>query len=195
MTKEDIQKNYFTDDEEILWFSKPTALKPFLRTDMILIPLTLIVGGYIFYYAYASLMLLIRGQNATFALSGITLFLISIYLMLGRIWYRYKRISNNFYFVTSKRVFVFNALRDAVTVNTPLAEVTPEAFQHDLFLGDKHLGGDIVYGLGLDIFFWNIASETPGFYAIDDPKAVLKTIKRAKKQKRKTEATDDSAFI
>lgn len=195
MTKEEIIKQYFADDEEILWFSKPTTLKPFLRTDMILIPLTLILGGYILWYAYASLMLLITGQNATFALSGITLFLIGLYLVFGRIWYRYKRISKNFYFVTNKRVFVFNALRNTVTVNMPLKEVNPEAFQHDLFLGDKHLGGDFIYGLGLDIFLRNIAQETPGFYAIDDPKAVIKTIKRANRNSRKTEDTDGESFI
>ncbi len=196
MTKEEIQKRYFTDDEEVLWFSKPTALKPFLRTDFILIPLTLIIGGYILWYSYTTLLQLLHGQNIMFAFSGITFLLIGIYLVFGRIWYRYKRISKNFYFVTNKRVFVFNALRDTVTVNIPLSDVAPEAFQNDLFLGDKHLGGDFVYGLGLDIFFRNKAQETPGFYAIEDPKAVIKTIKRAKRNSRKqTEGTDAQTFI
>lgn len=195
MTKEEIIKQYFTDDEEVLWFSKPTMLKPFLRTDMILIPLTLFLGGYILWYSYVTFMQLLSGQNILFAFSGITFFLIGLYLVFGRIWYRYKRISKNFYFVTNKRVFVFNALRDIVTVNIPLNEAQTEAFQHDLFLGDKHLGGDFIYGLGLDIFFWKNVTETPGFYAIDDPKAVIKTMKRAKRNSRKTEAGNDSEFI
>lgn len=193
MTKEDIQKKYFADGEEIFWFGTPETLRYFSRTDIFLIPLTLILGGFLFSYAYSSMMLMLRGQSMTFALSGITMLLIAVYLVFGRIWYRHKRISRNLYFVTNARVFVFNTLRDTVTVDIPIHEVTPEAFRNDLFLSYKFLGGDMIYGLGLDLFFRNLVRESPAFTAIRNPQEVIKLIKRANKHRKAV--NHDSDFI
>ncbi len=192
MTKEEIQNKYFAEDEEVLWSGTAETLRFFMRTDFILIPLTVIIGGFLLSYAYSSMMLMIRGQSVAFALSGITFLLIGLYLIFGRIWYRHKRLSRNFYFVTSDRCFVFNTLRDKVTVDIPINDVEPEAFQNDLFLSGKFLGGDIVYGLGLDVFFHNFVKESPAFTAIHSPEQVKKVIKRAKKNRKKAKHdTDD----
>ncbi len=192
MTTEQIKSTYFPE-EEILWHGAPDRLRYVSRTDICLIPITLILGWFLLSYAYSSFMLMLQGKSVAFALSGITILLISVYLMIGRIWYRHKRLSRNLYFVTNQRVFVFNTLRDTITVDLPLSEVSPEAFQNDLFLSYKNLGGDIVYGLGLDIFFCNLASESPAFYAISDAQKVLKLIKKAKKGRKGN--TNDSDFI
>ena len=184
MTKDDIAKKVLKDGEEILWSGTPDALRYLSRTDICLIPVTLLLGGFMLSYAYSALMLMLQGKSMAFALSGITILLISLYLIFGRIWYRHKRLSKNVYLVTSDRVLVFNTLRDTVTADIPLAEVSPEVFQKDVFLSYKNLGGDIVYGLGLDIFFRNLTSESPAFYAISDPQKVLKVIKKAKKGRK-----------
>ena len=192
MTKEEIQNKYFAEDEEVLWSGTPDTLRIFMRNDFILIPLTIFIGGFLLSYAYSSMMLMIRGQSVAFALSGITFLLIGLYLIFGRIWYRHKRLSRNYYFVTSDRCFVFNTLRDKVTADIPINDVEPEAFQNDLFLSGKYLGGDIVYGLGLDIFFHNFVKESPAFTAINSPDQVKKVIKRAKKNRKKAKNdTDD----
>ena len=191
MTKEDITKKFLKDGEEILWSGTPDALRYLSRTDIFLIPVTLLLGGFMLSYAYSAFMLMLQGKSMAFALSGITILLISLYLMFGRIWYRHKRLSKNIYLVTSDRVFIFNTLRNTVTADIPHAEVYPEVFQKDLFLSYKNLGGDIVYGLGLDIFFRNLTSESPAFYAISEPQKVLKMIKKAKKgRKGNANATD-----
>ena len=94
--------------------------------------------------------------------------------------------------MTSDRCFVFNTLRDKVTVDIPINDVEPEAFQNDLFLSGKFLGGDIVYGLGLDVFFHNFVKESSAFTAIHSPEQVKKVIKRAKKNRKKAKHdTDD----
>ena len=192
MTKEEIQNKYFADGEEILWSGGPDTLTYFMRTDFILIPLTVLIGGFMLSYAYSSMVLMFRGQSMAFALSGITFLLIGLYLIFGRIWYRHKRLSRNLYFVTDERVFVFNTLRDKVTADIPIHLAEPEAFQNTLFLSDKFLGGDLVYGLGLDLFFHSFVRESPAFAAISNPEQVKKIIKRAKKNRKKVKNdTDD----
>ena len=198
MITEEIKQAYFKDGEELLWLGKPETLKYFSRTDLCLIPITLIAGWFLLSYAYASFMMMMQGKSVTFALSGITVILIALYLLFGRIWYRYKRLSRNLYFVTSERIFIFNTLRDICTAQIPLEEVSPECFKNDLFLADKRLIGDIIYGLGLDIFFRNMTAESPAFYAIPDPQKVHKIIQKAKKAKKKNnrkDNSDDSNFI
>ena len=153
MTKEEIQNKYFAEDEEVLWSGTADTLRFFMRTDFILIPLTVIIGGFLLSYAYSSMMLMIRGQSVAFALSGITFLLIGLYLIFGRIWYRHKRLSRNLYFVTSDRCFVFNTLRDKVTVDIPINDVEPEAFQNDLFLSGKFWAAILYMAWGLMCFF------------------------------------------
>lgn len=192
MTKEEIINQYFAKDENILWVGTPNALRYLTRSDVILIPLTVLVGGFMLAYAYSSMILMFRGQSMAFALSGITLFIIGFYLIFGRIWYRHKRLSRNLYFVTDKRCVVFNTLRDQITADIPIHSAEPEVFLNTLFLSDKFLGGDIVYNLGLDVFFHNVVRESPAFTAIDNPEQVKQMIKRAKKnRKRDNRDTDD----
>lgn len=194
MTKDDIQAKFFPDGEEVLWSGTPDALRYFNRSDLILVPVTVLLGWFLLSYAYSSFMLMVRGQSAVFALSGITVALVGLYLLFGRIWYRHRRLSRNVYFVTSRRVFVFNTLRDQVTADIPLYAVEPETVGSDLYLAGKFLGGDFVYGLGLDLFFHRFVRESPAFYAIRNPEQVKKAVKRAKK-KRKAEDRDADDFI
>ena len=202
MTKEELKHANIDSDEVILWEGTPDKLGYFSRTDICLIPITLIFGGLLLSYAYSSFMLMLQGKSVAFALSGITILLIAFYLVFGRIWYRHKRLSKNLYVVTDRRVLVMNMLRDTVTADIPLSEVSPETFRNDLYLSYKYLGGDLVYGLGLDIFFRNMSTESPAFYAISDPQKVEKLLKKAKKnnkaangRKEASHASDDSDFI
>ena len=196
MTIEDIKTKHIPEDEKVLWSATPDVLGYFSRMDICLIPITLIFGWFMLSYVYASFMLMLQGKSVAFALSGITILLICFYLVFGRIWYRHKRLSKNVYFVTDTRILVFNTLRDTVTADLPLLEVSPEVFKNDLFLSSKNLGGDIVYGLGLDIFFRNMSSESLAFYAISDPQKVSKIIKKAAKEsKRRKGDSHDTGFI
>lgn len=191
MTKEEIVKEHFTDDEVIVWEGVADKLSLFSRRDIVLTPLSCIVGGYLLFYAYATFMQMLAGANVAFALSGITTLLLGLYFVFGRIPYRYKRYSRNIYFVTNKRVLVFNTLRDIITTDLLLSEIQPEIFGHDIFFGTKNLAGDIIHGLGLDIFFKN-AQETPAFYAIQNPEDVKKAIKKAKKHRKAASVNDNS---
>ncbi len=194
MTKEEIQKQYFNENEAVLWSGTADALRYFTRTDFVLVPLSLLFGGMLLTYAFSAFVLMAQGKSMAFSLSGITCVLIGMYLIFGRIWYRHKRLSKNIYFVTENRVFVFNTLRNTVTVDIPIADALPEILQNTLFLGRKQLGSDLLYGLGLDVFFHRFTTESPAFYAISNPELVKKQIKQAKKM-RKWGKQDADDFI
>lgn len=194
MTKEEIQKQYFYENETVLWSGTADALRYFTRTDFVLVPLSLLLGGMLLVYAFSSFWLMVQAKSMAFSLAGLTSVLIGIYLIFGRIWYRHKRLSRNIYFVTENRVFVFNTLRDTVTLDMPIADALPEIFQNTLFLGEKRLAGDLLYGLGLDVFFHHFTTESPAFYAISNPELVKKQIKQAKKM-RKWGKQDADDFI
>ena len=194
MTKEEIQKQYFNENETILWSGTADALRYFNRTDFVLVPLSLLFGGMLLVYVGSAFVLMVQGKSMVFSLSGITCLLIGIYLIFGRIWYRHKRLSKNIYFVTDTRVFVFNTLRNTVTLDMPIADALPEILQNTLFLGKRQLGGDLLYGLGLDVFFHRFTAESPAFYAISNPELVKKQIKQAKKM-RKWGKQDADDFI
>jgi len=194
MTKEEIQKQYFYENETVLWSGTADALRYFTRTDFVLVPLSLLLGGMLLVYAFSSFWLMVQAKSMAFSLAGLTSLLIGTYLIFGRIWYRHKRLSKNIYFVTENRVFVFNTLRNTVVVDMPIADALPEVFQNTLFLGEKRLAGDLLYGLGLDVFFHHFTTESPAFYAISNPELVKKQIKQAKKM-RKWGKQDADDFI
>lgn len=193
MTTNEIKNKYFRENEEILWQGKPEKIRFFSKKDIIIIPLTTIIGAYFLLYAAFSFMMMIEGKSMTFALSGITILLVALYLLFGRIWYRYRKLSKNLYFVTSSRVFVFNTLRNIVTADIPLELTKISCLKNDVYLSSKLLGGDIACALGIDLFLYNIIRESPAFYGIENPEDVMKIIERAKKHRKNT--YDDSEFI
>lgn len=193
MTKEEIKNKYFYEDEEIIWSGKPENLKLFSKYDIFLIPITVIFAAFILVYVFSAFMLMIEGKSAAFALSGITCLLVAFYLVSGRIWYRNKRLSKNLYFVTNKRVFVFNTLRNTVSCDIPLEHSDAYVKGNDLVLAEKNPLGDIACALGLDLFLYNIIHETPAFYSVENPSGVLKIVESAKRNRKADK--NDSNFI
>lgn len=192
MTYEEIKKEYFGEDEEIIWQGTADKLTYFMRADVAIIPLTLIISGFLLFSAYASFMMMMQGKSMSFALSGITVLLVAFYLLFGRIWYRHKRIQRNMYFVTDRRVFALNTLRNTVIVDLPIDMVFPEIVGNTLYLREKNLFGDVVHHLGLDVFFHGFVSQSPAFTAISDPDLVVKKMKQtAKKRKKVQHDTED----
>lgn len=194
MTKEEIKNKYFNEGEEILWFSSPDKVKYFTPSDIFMIPFTVILGGIMLIYSYSVFMLMLSGESIMFSISGITFFLLGLYIIFGRIWYRHKRLSKNLYFVTNRRVFVFNTLRDTVSADLFLEYTDPSVYKNTLFLAGKYLGGDIIFSLGLDLFLNRFTTSSPAFVGIENPEEIKKIIVRAKKS-RKKDKNDTDDFI
>lgn len=193
MTTNEIANKYLKD-EQILWQGEPKNVPLFHKSDILILPFTILFGGFLIAYAVISAIMMFAGQGIWFSLVGITFLLMGIYIVFLRLWYRKKRIKRQRYFVTSKRVFAFDTLRDDVLFDIPLNET-------DLYLGHKSLiltdvtnaTGDFVYNLGLDIFFRKFAHETPAFRYIDDIAGVSKII--VTNSKKVVEVENDELFI
>lgn len=190
MTVNEIKEKHLKN-EKILWQGCPQKVPVFTKADFLLVPFSLIFGGFLLGYAFLSALAMIAGQGIMFSLVGLTFLILGLYIIFIRLWYRKKRVSREVYFVTSKRVFGFDTMRDTVMFDIDLKKT-------DLSLGDKRLElgeinsiGDFIYGLGLDVFFRKISHETPSFKYINDINGVAKIIMTNSCE----DTDDDSIFI
>ena len=188
MTKEEIIKNHFSEDEKVLWYGKAKKFR-LQRIEFFLIPLTIFVSFILILYAYCAFMLMIAGKSAAFALSGITCLLVIFYLLYGRIWYRKKKLLKSHYFVTDRRVFVFNTFRNNILCDIPLELTAPTKDGDRILLSGNKASSDLALCLGLDVFLYNILQETPAFLNVENPDDVIKIINKAKTS-RKAEGND-----
>ncbi len=192
MTNAQIKEKYFKNDT-VLWEGAPNKVPVFSRADFLLVPFSLIFGGFLLGYAILSVVVMLAGQGILFSLVGITFLLLGVYLILLRLWYRKKRISREVYFVTNKRVFGFDTMRDNVLFDIPLKETELSLGYKSLELSETNSIGDFVYGLGLDIFFRKFSKETPAFKYIDNIEEISKIIILNIEKEDGTD--DDSLFI
>jgi len=190
MTNEKIIDTYLKD-EKILWQGKPENVPTFNKWDILLIPLTLLLGIPMIFYTIIGAIATFTGNGAQFALVGITAFIIGIYILVLRFWYRKKRISRQVYYVTEKRVFAFDDMRDEVLFDFPLYETDLSLGYKTLALSEPNAIGDFIYNMGLDIFLRKFIKETPSFYYINDITRVSKIITK----NSKTEGTDDDSLF
>jgi len=186
-------KNKYLKEETVLWQGAPKNTPLFQKSDIFMIPFSLIFGGIFIIYAVISVLLLITGQSIMFSLVGITFLLFGLYILIFRLWYRKKRISREVYFVTNKRVFAFDTMRDNVVFDILLSDTELYLGSKSLILGETNSIGDFIYNLGLDIFFRKFSKETPSFKYIDDINEVSKIIMKNKETAEETD--DDSIFI
>ena len=191
MTIQDIKDKYF-NNENILWQGKPENVPTFNKWDIFLIPFTIFLGIPMIFYTVLGILAMITGSGAQFAFIGITSFVIGFYLLFLRFWYRKKRIKNLLYFVTDKRVFCFDAMRNDVIFDITLSEVDLALSDKSLVLAQPFAIGDFIYNIGLDIFLRKFAKETPSFKYIDNIEEVSEIIMTNSKEK---DADDDSLFI
>ena len=154
-------KEKFLKDETILWQGSPKKAPLFNKSDIFMIPFSLIFGGTFIMYAIISALMMLAGESIMFSLLGITCLILGLYILVFRLWYRKKRISREVYFVTDKRVFAFDTLRDNVIFDILLDETELYLGHKSLILGESNSIGDFIYNLGLDIFFRKFAKETP----------------------------------
>ncbi len=192
MTNEEIIKKHL-NNEKVLWQGEPVKVPLLHKSDIFMIPFTLIFGGSLIFYAIMAAIMMIKGESIIFSLVGITALIMGAYILFFRLWYRKKRIKKQVYFVTDKRAFAFDTMRDDVLFDIGLSETDLYMGDKSLIVGETNSIGDFVYNIGLDIFFRKFAKETPAFRYIDDISGVSKIIMTNKE--KAVETDDDSLFI
>ena len=193
MTYDEIKEKYLKN-EKIIWQGKPVRVPLLNKSDFLLIPLSLAFGVLLISYSLFSLIAMIAGHGIMFSLIGITFLLIGFYIIFGRLWYRRKNIKSRLYFVTDKRVFCFDTMRNNVTFDILLPDIDLTYDEKGLYFSNGNIVSDFIYNMGIDVFFRKYAKESPAFIYIDNLKEVAKLIIK-NTPKEEDENNDDSLFI
>lgn len=91
------------EQEQIIWQGRTKRHQFFSHGDMIFIPYSIFVGGFLLFCAF----LIVKYQAPILLqLLGVVLMIIGIYWILGRMLYRYWKMAQAQYIVTNRRILV-----------------------------------------------------------------------------------------
>jgi hypothetical protein len=93
--------------EEILWMDRPDPRRIFSSEDILLIPFSLLWGGFAVFW---NSMVWSMGAPFFFRLFGLPFLVIGLYLIVGRYIYRMWRKRHTYYAVTDQRVLILNTM-------------------------------------------------------------------------------------
>ena len=117
-TPESEIKRELTAGEQILWTGRPKTGIVFRLSDAFLIPFGLLWGGFAVFCEHGVIM---SDAPFFFALFGIPLVLVGVYLIFGRFLVDAKQRGQTFYGVTSQRIVIISGIlsRKVNSLNLP----------------------------------------------------------------------------
>jgi hypothetical protein len=89
--------------ERVLWTGKPSAPGWFQRQDWVLVPFSLMWGGFAIFWEVAALSSRSARQSVLFPLWGIPFVLMGLYLIVGRLYVRRRTLERSVYVLTDRR--------------------------------------------------------------------------------------------
>lgn len=169
-------------DEKLLWSGQPRQGVVVRASDVLMIPFSLLWGGFAFYWEYS---VITSDAPAFFALWGIPFVAVGIYIIAGRFFVEAKQRASTFYAVTNERVLIVSGLLRRKIKSLNLRTLT------DLSLSEgKGTEGTISFGGGspfASLFAgfsgWPGMGQHigPTFELIPNAKAVFETIRNAQR--------------
>jgi len=112
---EQVLRSELLNGESILWSGKPETSVIFSRSDIFLVPFSLMWGGFALFWEFLALGFYKPTNPANrppiiFPLFGIPFVLIGLYMIFGRFIYKYLKKKSTYYAVTDKRVLSLSTL-------------------------------------------------------------------------------------
>jgi hypothetical protein len=174
--------------ENILWQGKPDQKMVFTKSDILLIPFSLLWGGFALFWEANVLGIGIIPNKAPgdvflpFALFGIPFVLMGLYFIFGRFVYKNYMKSMTDYFVTNQRILISskNTIRtiELKSINSTTKRINSNG-QGSITFGE--LGSYQLYAnTGMDFF---MKGQAPiAFYDIDRVEDVYRMIQDLKQK-------------
>src|SRR4051812_19654659 len=169
--------------ERLLWFGRPRQGLMFRPADALLIPFSLMWGGFAIFW---EAMVVRTGAPFFFKLWGIPFVLVGLYLIVGRFFADARQRTRTIYAVTNERVIIVSGLfRETVTsLNLHMLS--------DISLSEKSDGSGTVSLGPSSPYGWFASSGWPGgrqymppaLEGIPGARAVYETIRQAQKAQK-----------
>jgi hypothetical protein len=167
-------EGYLMQDESMLWTGKPDPSVLLSRSDILMIPASLLWGGFAIFW---EVMALKGAPDPFFALFGVPFVLMGLYMIFGRFIYKRWRKANTYYAVTNKRVLVLTKLwrsnLQAIRIGTiPTLNLSAgRDGRGTIVFGNTSYAG-MYSNTGMEFFGGFYGSQAPTFYDIQDARTV-----------------------
>lgn len=164
-------------EEQLFWFGQP---KPGIRlepSDILMIPFSLLWGGFAIFWEIG---VILAGAPFFFALFGIPFVLVGIYVIVGRFFVDAWQRANTYYAVTDRRILIVSNFIQQTVQSLNLANLTGVSLTER-----KDGSGTIVFTSGLGLlrpfpfsnsqwFGWR--KLIPSFQGIEDARNIYEKI-------------------
>lgn len=165
--------------ERALWAGQPRQGLTLRGSDALLIPFSLMWGGFAFFWEWG---VVTSGAPALFALFGVPFMLMGLYVTVGRFFFDARGRASTVYAVTDRRVMIVSGVFRQTTTSLPL-----RTLPHIQVSEGRSGWGTITFGQGGGPMSWLGQSSWPGagrnaapaFDLIPDAQAVADLILRA----------------
>ena len=170
-----------SQNEVLLWAGQPRQGLYLRRSDIFLIPFSLLWGGFAIFWEAS---VLATGAPFFFKLWGIPFVLVGLYITIGRFFLDAWHRTETHYGVTSERVFIVAARPSLSVKSLPLRTLS------QISMNQETQGfGTIIFGPSSGFSNWTGASSWPGrtsqsapsFEMIADAKTVYEIIRSAQR--------------
>jgi hypothetical protein len=162
--------------ERLLWSGRPRQGLLLRRADVLLVPFSLMWGGFAFFWEYS---VFTEGAPVFFRLWGIPFVLVGLYMIAGRFFLEAKQRETTFYAVTNQRILIVSGIwsRRIKSLNTrSLSDISLDQTSDDR--GTITFGPANPFSTFAPGAAWPGMPQVPSFDSIADARSVYETIRR-----------------
>ena len=175
---ESVVAPYLAAGERLLWTGRPRQGIHFRAVDVLLIPFSLLWGGFAIFWEF--MVLSANRAPLFFALWGIPFVVAGLYLIVGRFFFDARQRSNAVFAVTNQRVVIVSGLFTRKVTSLNLRTLS------EMSLNERADGsGTLTFGPTLPFLStgvgmaWPGLAQSPAFDSIPHARAVYDIIRKA----------------
>jgi hypothetical protein len=158
---EQVARSQLARNEKLLWSGQPRGGIKLRAADALMIPFSLMWGGFAIFWETT---VLTQGAPGFFALWGIPFVLIGLYLIVGRFFVDAWQRSRTYYALTDQRAIIISGLTSQQVKSLPLRTMS------DITVTERaDASGSIALGPAASPYGWLAGSGWPGMSRYQPP--------------------------